>query len=47
MRDEELWNRGSIPGTGKNDSVLKRLQTEQRGYLASNRKPSGDKAAGV
>jgi len=47
IRDEQPWNRGSIPGTDKNYSVLERLQTEQRGHLASNRTPSGDKAAGV
>ena len=47
IRYEQLWNRGSIPGTGKNDCVLERLQTEQRAHLASNRTPSGDKAAGV
>jgi hypothetical protein len=45
--DEQAWNRGSILGRGKNDSILERLQTEHRGHLASNRTPSGDKAAGV
>lgn len=47
IRDEQPWNCGSIPGRGKNDSVLERLQTEHRVHLASNRTPSEDKAAGV
>jgi hypothetical protein len=47
IRDEQPWNRGSSPGTGKNDSVLERLQTEQRSHLVSNRRPSGDKATRV
>jgi hypothetical protein len=47
IRDEQAWNRRSIPGTGKNDSILERLQTEHRGHLASNIMPSGDKTAGV
>jgi hypothetical protein len=47
IRDEQPWNCSSIPGRGKNDSVLEGLQTEHRGHLASNKTPSEDKAAGV